>query len=75
MTLPTPQAGGCYAALDLVRPTAASAVPAIPATATTSGGTSVSLTVLPAPPAATAADPLTVLDCALDELLQPVSLG
>ncbi len=55
-------AGGCYAPLDLVRPTGASAVPA------TGGSTSVSLTVLPAPPQ-------TVLDCALDELVTPVSLG
>ena len=58
-------AGGCYAALNLVRPTGASAVPATPATG---GSTSVSLTVLPAPPQ-------TVLDCALDELVTPVSLG
>jgi hypothetical protein len=67
--------GGCYAPLDLVRPTGAAAVPATPATPATGGGTSVSLTVLPAPPAATTSDPLTVLDCALAELVTPVSLG
>ena len=57
------------------------AVPGVTAAPTASGGTAVSLTVLPRPSATASTAPastaglLAMLDCAMDELVAPVALG